>query len=422
MRWGSVLGIALLLASCVPPPVLDLSRPIDPSLPVAELDVQPLLDAQGVRVGIGVWHPSLQFEAADEAWTARYDVVLRAWKRDGRRIAAEQSNERIITVDAVDATTTLQSDPVALTLNLKPGTYWITATVRDQQARTESVTGAIATVVERATPYRVDVLKGTPLAPVFSRTLLADGQPVHVRIRTDARAAFQVEVARAELALRPASPPAAGRVSPSPLTWEPVAAQRSSAETPEVDLDLGALAEGAYRWQVRAGDRVVQSGTWVVRDVTFPVVTEWAEMVAALSYIATPNEVAELQAAPSSARRAVFDTFWQAGTRSRAEATEAVQVFAERLEAANLRFSQTRSGWQTDRGMMHIVFGPPFFIDRDYNSEVWQYRLDPASDRVTSFVFTRNTETGRWHLRRDPSYAALWDAAVQRWRTGRVQP
>ncbi|MEM6645576.1 MAG: GWxTD domain-containing protein [Bacteroidota bacterium] len=414
--------LVLLVVSCVPPPAIDLSRPVDPSRPVAELDVQPLLEGMGVRVGIAVWHPTLAFVADDEGWTAGYAVVLRAWKRNGRRLAAEQTAERTVTVATRDATTTLQSDDVALTLDLPPGTYWITATVRDRNARTESVVGAVATVrpVEVVAPYRVQVLVGVPPAPVYSRTLLADGQPAHLRVRTEKDAAFQVTVAHVLLPPEPASPPAGPGLAESSLMWQPVAQQAVQAGAREASLELGALAPGAYRWQVRAEGRLWQSGTWVVRDVTFPVVTQWAEMVAALRYIATPEEVEALRTVVPEQRRARFEAFWQSDQRANAEANKAVQVFAERLEAANLRFSETRSGWQTERGMVYTVLGPPFFVERDYNLEVWEYRLDPTSERVTEFVFIRSTETGQWRLRRESAYAEPWAAAVARWRTGRV--
>ncbi|MEM1093298.1 MAG: GWxTD domain-containing protein [Bacteroidota bacterium] len=406
----------------MPPPVIDLSRPIDPSRPVAELDVQPLLEGTGVRVGIAVWHPTLAFVQADEGWVARYEVVLRAWKRNGRRIAAEQSTERIVTVSSAEATTTLQHDAVALSLDLKPGTYWITATVRDRHARTEGIAGAVAEVraVEVVAPYRVELRAGSALEPAYSSTLLADGHPVALQVRTDKEAAFQVEVTYARLQPEPPAPPDAPRGTASPLLWQPMADQQVGAGRGEVTLGLGVLAPGAYRWQVRAEDRVWQSGTWVVRDATFPVVTQWHGMVAALGYIAKPDEVEALRAVAPGQRRARFEAFWHSDERSSAEANEAVQVFAERLEAANLRFTERQSGWQTDRGMVYTVFGPPFFIDRDYNLEVWEYRLDSTSDRVTEFVFIRNTETGRWRLQREAAYAEPWAAAVDRWRTGRI--
>jgi hypothetical protein len=79
-------------------------------------------------------------------------------------------------------------------------------------------------------------------------------------------------------------------------------------------------------------------------------------------------------------------------------------------------------GWQTDRGMIYIIFGSPGTIYRSDESESWIYGT-PNSTLALNFFFVKvkNPFTENdFTLTRSPSYESNWYRAVEIWRQGRA--
>ena len=79
-----------------------------------------------------------------------------------------------------------------------------------------------------------------------------------------------------------------------------------------------------------------------------------------------------------------------------------------RIAFANDHFSVGIPGWQTDRGMIYIRYGPPLTIDTHgatastFPYETWRYRyIEGVSN--PEFEFVDPTMTGRYHLTKDPT-------------------
>jgi GWxTD domain-containing protein len=80
-----------------------------------------------------------------------------------------------------------------------------------------------------------------------------------------------------------------------------------------------------------------------------------------------------------------------------------------RIAFANDNFSAGLPGWQTDRGMIYIKYGPPDTMDSHgatpvtYPYEIWRYRDIIGFSTAAEFEFVDPTMTGRYHLTRDPT-------------------
>src|SRR5205807_2318411 len=79
-----------------------------------------------------------------------------------------------------------------------------------------------------------------------------------------------------------------------------------------------------------------------------------------------------------------------------------------RLAYANDRFAEAIPGWNTDRGMIYIRYGPPDSIDvhggipgSSYPYETWGYRYIEGMGTDVQLEFVDTTMTGRYHLTRD---------------------
>jgi len=102
-----------------------------------------------------------------------------------------------------------------------------------------------------------------------------------------------------------------------------------------------------------------------------------------------------------------------------------VSTFYNRVEEANLRYSDTREGWKTDRGMVYILMGEPLFVEQTLEAETWFYTYDEGRvERTFRFFKTARSELPdilqTFTLERSFDYEPFWTHLVERWRKGEV--
>ena len=92
------------------------------------------------------------------------------------------------------------------------------------------------------------------------------------------------------------------------------------------------------------------------------------------------------------------------------ERNEFKEEHYRRIAYANDHFAEAIPGWNTDRGMVYILYGPPDSLDAyggvpgaTYPYESWRYRYIQGVGPDVTLEFVDTTMTGRYHLTRDPS-------------------
>lgn len=153
----------------------------------------------------------------------------------------------------------------------------------------------------------------------------------------------------------------------------------------------------------------------------FPALKNILHLIESVRYIATRSEFSVLLNASNP--KIALDEFWLSCGKSPEKARKLIKTYYSRVEEANLSFSGLQEGWRTDRGMIHIIYGVPSRIRRDYWSEVWTYGEDGTSNTLT-FRFRRtlhDLDNNRFRLERNMTYRSSWDRMVTSWRNGRVQ-
>jgi len=98
-----------------------------------------------------------------------------------------------------------------------------------------------------------------------------------------------------------------------------------------------------------------------------------------------------------------------------------IRTYYNRVITANKLFTCHKEGWQTDRGMIYIVLGPPMNTVQEPDKEIWNYPRSglPGNDR---FVFLKSTlpyDYNHFELIRNQEFKPIWMANVESWRTGR---
>jgi len=110
-------------------------------------------------------------------------------------------------------------------------------------------------------------------------------------------------------------------------------------------------------------------------------------------------------------REKFIEAFWlQRDPTPGTEENEYKEEHYRRLAYANDRFTEDVPGWNTDRGMVYIRFGPPDALDVhgaipgvSFPYESWRYRYIQGMGTDVDLEFVDTTMTGRYHLTRDPS-------------------
>jgi len=109
-------------------------------------------------------------------------------------------------------------------------------------------------------------------------------------------------------------------------------------------------------------------------------------------------------------RQAFIEQFWLRRDPTPGSNENEMRVeHYRRIGVANDRFTEKIPGWQTDRGMIYIKYGPPDSIDSHgvtpatYPYETWRYRFIEGTGANVELEFVDLTMTGRYHLTKDPS-------------------
>lgn len=129
-------------------------------------------------------------------------------------------------------------------------------------------------------------------------------------------------------------------------------------EIPSAELPLGTL------WlEIDAGPEplMVGRGPLLVTISDHWMVAQFDDLLRLLAYIADPAEVDSLAGADGALRRELWERFWQRRDTGRAGGVnEFRDQFFERVRTATHQFAEPgRAGWDTERGEVYIVLGPP---------------------------------------------------------------
>ncbi len=158
----------------------------------------------------------------------------------------------------------------------------------------------------------------------------------------------------------------------------------------------------------------------------FPDIVTPRELAKPLVYLMRQSDYREMMSIEDSdSLKRAIDRFWLSHLGNKDQARRVIEMYYERVEEANKQFSNFKEGWMTDMGMMYILFGPPWYVERSLDRMVWIYgynRNDPR--RVFHFQRTRMHSDTRpfehYILQRHTQYHGVEYEQVQRWLSGAI--
>ena len=128
------------------------------------------------------------------------------------------------------------------------------------------------------------------------------------------------------------------------------------------------------------------------------------EAVETLCYVMNHAQWKRLKEASPEKQKKMLTKFWkERDPDPTTEENELEEEYYRRVAFANKNFTPwqgNNKGWQTDRGRIYIIYGPPSNIETPYLTsgepskyEIWYYR-----NIQKRFVFLYNEDTGDYHL------------------------
>ena len=176
-------------------------------------------------------------------------------------------------------------------------------------------------------------------------------------------------------------------------------------------IPLGELIEapGIYELQVRTvsnGHQATMRSRFFIQWSNFTFVDSNLDLaIEQLKYVANRKDINAMLDATENERQMLFDEFWrQRDPTPDTERNELREEFFNRVNFSNKNFtilSSNRDGWQTDRGRMYIIYGPPTDIERETAQvnmaayEIWYYR-----HLNRRFIFADRSGIGDYQLMR----------------------
>lgn len=177
------------------------------------------------------------------------------------------------------------------------------------------------------------------------------------------------------------------------------------------------LAPSRY-YHIRVSQNLLSGLSIFSVDSVFPNIKNTKEMIYATRYIM--NRI-EYEKCLSGDTKKCIDNFWIQIGGSKERAKELIKRYYQRVIETNQLFTNYKYGWQTDRGMIYIVFGPPEDVEKSNHTEKWYYSMNGQKNALM-FKFTKNKHnpftTSDFVLERNEYYKDIWYITVDKIRQG----
>lgn len=204
-----------------------------------------------------------------------------------------------------------------------------------------------------------------------------------------------------------------------------------------LEIPMDALSRGNYRFEVLVyeGDQeptedqeslLYKAREFAIKSQNYPFLRTPRELAEPLVYLMKEDEYEAMMAIEDETQlKEAVDRFWLSNVQSLSDAGLTLEKYYQRVEEANKQFSNFKEGWKTDAGMMYILFGQPWYVERQVNVMRWSYSYD-RSDPETNFLFEQPKVKNEFFpfnnylLLRSQSYYSVYYRQLQLWLSGGI--
>jgi len=362
-----------------------------------------------VDIFIQVPFAAVQFERTSKGFEGGYSVTVSIYMEDGETLYLEKLwNEKINTKSFKESSAKENFNLSYRSIKLTPGKYFIKTTVTDRDSRKEylsnnyynmkdfSIKPSISDIMLIAQMTNVE--GNNKIIPNVSRNVSENKDEINIffEIYSDSSTDYNIDYLVTN--------------KDNKILYEISDKQSVNESKTQIFYtiaDSTLLSLGNYILTVRLKDNnedilASTSKTFYSRWAGLPAtVNNIDEAIDQLIYIANPDEIDYMEDGKDEEEKSKrFLEYWKSKDPSPGnDENEVFQEYFGRVNFANEQFSHYREGWQTDRGMVFIILGPPNNVDRhpfEYDSkpyEIWEYY-----EINRSFTFLDETGFGDYRL------------------------
>jgi GWxTD domain-containing protein len=362
-----------------------------------------------VDIFIQVPFAAVQFERTSKGFEGGYSVTVSIYLEDGETLYLEKLwNEKISTKSFKESSAKENFNLSYRSIKLTPGKYFIKTTVTDRDSRKEYFSNNYYNMKDFSKkPSISDIMLiaqmtniegNNKIIPNVSRNVSENKKEINIffEIYSDSSTEYNIDYLVTN--------------KDKKILYEHSGKQSITEDKTQVFYtisDSTLLSLGNYILTVRLKDNsnnilASTSKTFYSRWVGLPATVDNIDgAIDQLIYIANPDEIDYMENGKDEEEKSKrFLEYWKSKDPSPGNVeNEVFNEYFGRVNFANEQFSHYREGWQTDRGMVFIILGPPNNVDRhpfEYDSkpyEIWEYY-----EINRSFTFLDETGFGDYRL------------------------
>lgn len=369
-------------------------------------------DTTLVLVSISIPNHALTFTREAERYRAPYEVKLSLNRGDVE--AATVNAMEIVRVGSFrEVNRTDESIIFQHYFHVQPGTYTISATVRDvggSRGATQQATVIVPTLGAGRLSTPVLVYEATGRLTLDSAPGLLASPRSSAVFGRDSTVAIYVE-AYGQGTRLPVDFVVRNDKGAQLLRDSVTLARRGGLFSGVVSVPISTVGVGIAQVSFTrrdAPDNSVKAPLFVSFGEDIPLMS-FEDMLGYLRYFASPGRLNALRTAPPEKRATVWAEFLRATDPiPETPINEDMQAYFGRIQLANSQFRMDRNpGWLSDRGMVFVALGEPDqILERQVNQtitttqmgstariQIWQYR-----NYNSQLIFYE--DTGKWRLTR----------------------
>jgi GWxTD domain-containing protein len=419
-----ILIVALLLSNCTPEANPDIERGsgynYQPGYPEVNFSAVGFLDESNtpsINIAADIVYGSLIFKQVDNISQAKMAVDIRIVPIEGDNNVIDPFHDEItLTEESTGGINSQNSYIFEKSITVPPGSYTVYFTLTDSYSDKEITRQTTTSIPDPASslidltdirmlaknmdaedpqwrPVTTYDVKGRvdSLMFIFQATNNSSSQPLSINAK----------LLKFEADTSVARPMYYNNYSPSSASYrgidydEQQTVQQSERKLLQegsvfIEFKFAQQNRGNYRFEVRSakeGSDLFKARDFGIKSTNYPALKTARELAGPLAYLMDEDEYEELTSISNSdSLKKAIDRFWLKQLGSAYKARNVIQLYYQRAEEANKQFSNFKEGWKTDTGMMYILFGPPWYVDRRLDQMQWSYSYN-RTDPERNFLF-----------------------------------
>lgn len=463
MLWMPLIGLTLMHCTRSVNPDIERGsgytfRAGFPETRVSAIGLLNEKDEAIVNVAVDIVYSSLIYRTFEQRTYANVLIDIQLVGKEGTDFSTSAQNSLEIESASAAIITTQDAFLFEKEIKAKPGAYNVVISVLDQTSGKQTSSEHTVTIPDPDNPFvNITTIR------LLGRSPMTDGSRLFVPITTydvpgkvdSLRFSLQITNNIAETPLEitsrlvrfaadttPARPMQYNNYGPSSIMYKGIDYDRIeeldvSTRTLEqpgsvfIEYPLGKLPRGNYRFEITAVREgmevpVFKAREFSIKSQNYPTLQTTRELAAPLFYLMDEKEYDKLMAIQDDdSLKLAIDRFWLSNVKSINDAGNVIAKYYQRVEEANKQFSNFKEGWKTDMGMVYILFGPPWYVERQLNLMLWSYSYDRSDPRF-NYLFEQPKVKNEFFpfnnylLQRDQQYYNVYYQQVQLWLSGQI--